>query len=208
MTLLAILALTIPLSAQTVLFNNFGPGNTYQTDTTSAIAIGGSPDRGSAVSFTSPFSGYYTLNQIQFAGTFFAADPSAATSNGMNNLTVGLWVSSADLNSATQLETWTLSLPTPPSPTPQVFTLTSATSNTPLIVPVFVPGLNYFITETVALDGTSTAVWQWQQNNLMPAQAGYFSNINGGPWSAVADTTPVFSVSGDAIPTYTPDPTS
>jgi|SRR5579862_8667189 len=199
LSLLAIFALAVPLSAQTTIFNNFGTGNTYQTDAGDTGPIGGSQNGGNAVSFSSPLPGFYTLNQIQIAGTFVTASPDATASNGLNNLTVALWISSTDLNSATQLETWTLTPPAPPQ-IAQVFTLTPASSNSPGIVPVFLPGMNYFITANVQADGANTAGWLWQQNNLMPNQVGYLLNLNGGPWISVSDTTPVFSVSGDLIP--------
>jgi len=116
------------------LVGNFGPGNTYLTDTGDAWATGGSGQSGNAVSFSDSFTDPCTLNTIEVADNFSSSNPDATSGNGLNDLVVG-----SDLNSATELETWTIPPPALAS-TPELFTLTPASASTPSMIPVILPG--------------------------------------------------------------------
>ena len=196
----AILALTaLPLSAGTLLVSNFGPGNTYDTDTGDAWGTGGDGQSGNAVGFVDPFSSSYALSQLMVADNFFTA----STDGGIYDLlNVGFWASSTDdLNSATEEESWTIS--TGVMQTAELFTLNS------VLNPSITPSGFYFITETVIPDpspGATQATWGWQWNDLTPPQTGYDSEFSGGSWFAETGTTPVFSVSGNLV--TTPEPRS
>lgn len=201
LVVLAVAAL--PLSADTLLTSNFP----YTTDTGEAWGTGGTGDSGNAVIFTDPSgTSSYDLTQIQVADNFFTPDPNGGA---FNDLLVGLWSSPTDLNdpAATELESWVVT--TTVLQTPELFTLTPGTSTTPAVTPIIAPGENYFITETVPDDGTNTAGWGWQQNNLPTPETGYFSEFSGGAWYAETGTTPAFTVSGDLIvPSGVPEPRS
>jgi hypothetical protein len=190
-----------PLTADTLLTSNFP----YTTGTGDAWATGGSGESGNAVGFTDPSgTSSYSLTQIQVADNFSSQDPNGGA---FNDLIVGLWVSSTDLNSATELESWIVT--TNAMGTPELFTLTPGTSTTPTVTPTIAPGENYFITETVPEDGANTAEWGWQWNNLATQELGYFSEFAGGSWFAETGPTPAFTVSGNLIPPSTvPEPRS
>jgi hypothetical protein len=189
------------LSAGTQPESNFAPANTSDTSTGDSCAPGGGGDSGNAVGFTDPFSSSYTLSQILVADNF----SSASTDGGIyDDLNVGFWQSTTnDLNSATELETWSISTSTVGPPA--IYTLTS------VLNPVINPTDYYFITENITPDptvGAATAEWGWQWNSLSPVQTGYYSNFAGGSWFAEGGTTPVFSVSGNAVTAGVPEPRS
>jgi hypothetical protein len=101
----------LPLSAGTLLVSNFGPGNTYDTSTGDAWATGGSGESGNAVGFTDPSAFLsYALTQIQVGDNFYTA----STDGGVyNDLNIGFWQSTSDLNSAAELESWVVSPASP-----------------------------------------------------------------------------------------------
>jgi hypothetical protein len=200
-SLLVLLALAaLPMSADTVLVTNFGPGDSYDTSSGDAWATGGSGESGNAVEFQNPFSSSYLLTSIQVADGFSSADPDGAAFNDLN---VGIWQSTTDnLNDATELQSWSVAAPSAGSPS-QVYSLTSAS---PTIIN---PSDYYFITETLTPDGSNTAEWGWNVNNLTPTETGYLSEFAGGRWFSETGDTPVFSVSGTVIPpSGVPEPRS
>jgi hypothetical protein len=173
-----------------------------------------------AVGFQDPSATLsYLLTQIQVADNFSVSDPNATSDPALNDLTVGLWVSSTnDPNTATELQSWSISAPSQTGSPGQLYTLASATPTT------IAPGSFYFITENVTPDGSNTAEWGWQENNLVPMQIGLYFGTYGtpdsfvfantpctepGPCTAMNDPdasgTPAYSVSGTAI-TATPEP--
>lgn len=196
-SLIMVLALAaLPLSADTILFSTFSANNPPYS--ASSWLVGSDTNTEIGVGFTNPFSSPYTLSQIQVADDFY----SASNDGGMyDNLNVGLWQSSSDLNSATELESWSVSV-SPPL-TAEILTLDST------LMPVINPTDFYFITESVTSDPTPpTAEYGWQQNNLSPVQDGYYALLGTGSWVSEADgATPAFSVSGNLVsPSAVPEP--
>ena len=179
----------VPVSASTILVSTFGePGDTYQTSTGTAWAVGGTGNTGRAVGFT--VSAVYDLSQIRVADNFFAA-----ANDAMNNtLTVSIWQSTInDLNGATLLEAFPLN--TAILATPTIFTINS------VLHPLLVPGAFYFISETVPIDAVLSAVWGWQWNDQ--GILGFLRENGGGPWgpsTATTPTTPAFDITGVATP--------
>ena len=109
-------------------------------------------------------------------------------------LTVGIWQNTVnDLNGATLLEAFTFT--TAIIATPTVFTGTS------VLNPLLLPGDFYFISETVPIDPTFSAVWGWQWNDH--GVLGFLVNHSGGTWGpsvATTPTTPAFDISATAVP--------
>ena len=135
-------AAVLPLHADTIIAGNFGPGNTYQTSTGTAFAVGATPigyeNRG--VSFVVPGSTNFLLSGLQFAANWFVG------TNG--TLSAALYGGSTDLNTATLLASFgpfTASA----QATPQIFTAT-ATSNVLLVA-----GSTYFIVLSATNDGST-----------------------------------------------------
>ena len=183
---LGMMVVTLPLKADTVIVSNFGPGDTYQTSTGTAFAVGqtSNPDyRNRAVSFVVPAGPDLILSDFRFAANWFAG------TNG--TLSAGFYGGSTDLNTATLLASFG---PFTASAQfiPQIFTAT-ATSNVVLIA-----GSTYFIVLSATNDGSTE--WGWQFNNIGQS-AGSFVQINGGSWTpAINLTTPVFDVSASPVP--------
>ncbi|TMJ02757.1 MAG: carboxypeptidase regulatory-like domain-containing protein, partial [Bacillati bacterium ANGP1] len=164
-----------PARADVVLASDFGPGDTFQTSTGTAWAIGGSQSASAAVAFTIPPGQTYQLTQFRFAANWFA---------GANTLSVGFFVGS-DLNTATLVESFTFSASA--FQTPQLFTAVS------VVRPLLLPGNTYFI--ALSVPGAPATQWGWQWNIV--GAAGYFARFGSGAWFAeTAATTPAFDVSG------------
>lgn len=177
-----------PLAAATVFATTFGePGDTYQTSTGTAWAIGGTLNTGRAVGFV--VATPYELTQARVADNLFSAANTAAN----NTLTVGIWQNTTnDLNGATLLEAFTFT--TGIIATPTIFTGTS------VLNPLILPGDFYFISETVPIDPVTSAVWGWQWNNQ--GVLGFVVEHSGGTWgpsSATTPTTPAFDINGVAV---------
>jgi hypothetical protein len=206
---LAIVLGGLRLSADTVLSSTFSSMSpSFDPATGDAWAVGGSGDAELAVGFQNPFAVSYLLTQIQVADNFSVADPNAA----LNNLNVGLWQSATnDINSAVELQSWSIAAPgSAPSPA-QIYTLNSVAAT------ILAPADFYFVTESVTPDGANTAEWGWQENNLTPFQIGFYSGTFGTPGSWTfsntpctnspcsaandpnASGTPAYSVSGNAV---------
>jgi len=178
-----------PLHAATVFATTFGePGDTYQTSTGTAWAIGGTGDTGRAAGFVVATA--YDLTQVRVADNFFSAANTAAN----NTLTVGIWQNTTnDMNGATLLEAFTFT--TAVIATPAIFTGTS------ILHPLILPGDFYFISETVPIDPVASAVWGWQWNDQ--GALGFVVEHGGGSWgpsTATTPTTPAFEISGNAVP--------
>jgi hypothetical protein len=161
----------------TTLFSNFGPGDSYQSSTGTAWAMGNSDDASNAVSFVYSGAAPVELGQFRFAANWFS---------GTNILNVGFWGGSTDLNSATLLESFTFSANA--FRVPQIFTAVSK------VRPVLLPGKTYFITQSVP-DAPNT-VWGWQWNDQ--GQNGFLARFGTGFWFAETVVTPVFDISGPA----------
>jgi hypothetical protein len=168
----------------TTLFSNFGPGDSYQSSTGTAWAMGNNEDASNAVSFVYSGATPVELGQFRFAANWFS---------GTNIVNVGFWGGSTDLNSATLLESFTFSANA--FRVPQIFRAVSS------VRPVLLPGNTYFITLSVP-DAPGT-VWGWQWNNQ--SQNGFLARFGTGSWFAESVVTPVFDVSGPlaAIPLST-----
>ena len=215
---------TLPLSADTIATTLSSLTPPYVNNTGDSWSVGGSYLVENAVSFTDPSATVdYSLTQIQVADNYYTPDPNGGA---FNDLMVSLWESPTDLNSpsATELESWTIS--TSSFQTPELFTLTPSSSNTPSVIPTIDPGVDYFVVETVPNDGTNTADWGWQENNLVPFEIGYYAGVNGTADSWLSQTvgcaptnpcfannpsdpsgTPAFSVSGNIVsPSAVPEP--
>jgi hypothetical protein len=223
---LAVLALAaLPLAADTIAGDFSGQTPPYETATGNAWGVGGPGLSETAVGFT--VSSSYSLSQIEVVDNFAVADLNATPSNNLNDLVVSLWESPTDLNnaSATQLESWDVSPPTPGAA--ELFTLSPSSSTTPGFTPTFTSGENYFIVESVLSDGPSTAEWGWEENNLTPLLIGYYGGTLGSPGSfsildnlctdlpctatndPTASGTPAYSVSGTPATISTvPEPSS
>ncbi len=181
---LAILLLFAATAFADTIYNNFGPGNSYQNSTGTAWAVGGSGESGNAVSFVVPMtaSGEYQLTEVQFAANW---------SFGTNLLTVGLFGPSNDINTASLLETWTVSANA--QSTPQLF---DVAGNATLL-----SGQTYYI----EMEGNDpNTEWGWQWNDQM--QNGYYSEFAGGQWFLESGVTPVLEISANPVQTTTPEP--
>jgi hypothetical protein len=222
--LLAAAALAaMPLSADTLLVSTFSSQTpSFETDTGNSWTIGGPGNVEIGVGFQDPSNTLsYTLTQLQVAANFFTVNPDATSNPSLNDLNLAIWENTAnDLNTATQLQSWSVAAPPVAGTGGQIFSVTSA------LTTIIDPTHFYFITETVTPDGANTAVWGAQENNLTPMQIGYYAGVYGTPGSwGVADTpctndpctasndpsasgTPAFSVSGNVLTATTPEPRS
>ena len=181
-----LLLLAGPAHASTILFSNFGPGNTFQTSTATSWADGSAADSSNAVSLVNSSPSAFRLDDFRFADNWFA---------GTNMLLVGFWGGSTDLNTATLLESFTFTAAALQAP--QIFTAIS------LLHPLIEPGGTYFITQSVP--GAPATTWGWQWNNQ--GQTGFFAKFDGGAWFAEGVETPVFDVSGTLVtPASVPEP--
>jgi hypothetical protein len=207
------------MSAATIFASTFSALNpSYDPSSGDAWAVGSSGQTELAVGFQNSFAGLYMLGQIQIADNFSIADPNASTNPALNNLNVGIWQSATnDINSAVEVQSWTIVAPGSAGSPAQIFTLNSAFAT------VIDPANFYFITESVTPDGANTAEWGWQENNLTPFQIGYFGGTFGAPgsWSLqntpcantpcsaatdpAASGTPAFSASGNQVTTPEPN---
>jgi hypothetical protein len=183
--IVTILALAgLPLCADT-LYSTFSSSNpSYDPNTGDAWADGGTTNTSLGVGFQSPFSTPYLLSQIQVADGFSVSDPNSTGNPALNNLNVAIWQNTTNnINTATLLQSWAITAPGSTGQ-PQIYTLNSAVST------IINPADFYFITETVTVDGTNTAEWGWQENNLTPFQIGYYSGFNGTPGSFTFENNP------------------
>jgi|GEM_PF-5961041 len=181
----SLIVVTLPLNADTVIVSNSGPGDTYQTSTGTAFAVGATPigfeNRG--VSFVVPGSTNFLLSDFRFAANWFVG------TNG--TLSAALYGGSTDLNTATLLASFG-PFTANAQFTPQIFTAT-ATSNVLLAA-----GSTYFIVLSATNDGTTG--WGWQFNSI--GQTGdEWRQLNGSSWTEnTMATTPVFEVSANPVP--------
>lgn len=193
----------LPLRADTIISTNFSTSNPpYDPSTGDAWGTGGGADSENAVGFTSPFSTPYLLSQILVPDNF----AQNSTDGGVyNDLNVGIWVNTTNnLNGATELQSWSISPSGSAPQSPQLYTLTSATTT------LINPGDFYFVTESVLADpGGTTAEWGWQQNNLSPVEDGYYSYFPGpdASWFEETGATPAFEVTGNPyVASTVPEP--
>lgn len=189
-TALTILVLSVGLSstasADTVIYNNFGPGNTYGSAAlTQAFSVSASEDL--AASFTG--TGLY-LSEVDIA-TFYAA--------GTDSLVVKLLSSLGGVpNSSNVLEQWTINPPTTPA-TSQLFNLTSTLN------PFLTSGATYWL---AVFPGASDTHSGWMINTT--GATGFdFSVDSGASWLVDAtDSTGAFRILGTTAPTAAPEPSS
>ncbi|MBS0266085.1 MAG: PEP-CTERM sorting domain-containing protein [Planctomycetes bacterium] len=164
---------------------NFGPGDSYQTGGGNSWGVGYDfsvpPSYYSiAVAFTNTSSTTYSLDQFRFAANYYS---------GTNSLTATFYGGSSDLNSATLLESFTFSAPTPYD---QYIYVASST-----VHPWLLPGETYFITLSVPQD--SETLWGWQFND-QGQTGGWLTQINSDPWYELTYVTPVFDVHASPVP--------
>jgi hypothetical protein len=217
-TLVAMLALgAMHLSADTIASTLSTQSPPFETSTGNAWQVGLASNTELAVEFQDPFAGSYLLTQLQVADNFSVSDPNSSSIPALNDLIVTLWVSTIDdPNTATALQSWNIAAPSETGQPGQLYTVSSATPT------IITPGDYYFITENVTPDGSNTAEWGWQENNLVPMQTGLYFGTYGTPDSfnyadnpctvspCTADNdpdatgTPAYSVSGNLI--TTPEP--
>lgn len=205
----------MPVHASVVFAGNYSSQNPpFDPATGDAWSVGSSNNTEIAVEFQDSSPIAYLLTQIEVGGNFSSSDPDSATNPSLNDLIVGLWVSSTnDPNTATELESWSVP-PAGGAGNPGI-TYTVAPTGAVLIN----PGEYYFVTENLTPDGANTAEWGWAENNLgPPMEIGYWAGYYGtsGSWTylnnactntpctAANDTsasgTPAFSVSGNPVP--------
>ena len=174
-----LLALTLPrlaLADPVSLFNNFGPGGSYNTGVGFAI---GNPGDGSNLANGMAFLAGSTANlaNLQLAlGTY----------GGSDVLTISLNVDNAGLPGAV-LETFTVSSGTLPAPSsiespPTVFNS--------ILQPLLSAGTTYWILATTT---TNTFVG-WQQNNTGDTGARAYSNDGIPTWSVDTQPRSAFAV--------------
>lgn len=158
---------------------NFGPGDSYQTGGSLSWATGFDPNVSinfsTAVAFTNSTSKTFALHQFRFAANY---------QSGTNQLTAAIYGGSSDLNTASVLESFTFSAPTPLDSF--IYTATS------LVHPLILPGETYFIVLSEPI--TPAPFWGWQWNDQ--GQNGYLARSNSDPWTAQTFATPVFDVRG------------
>jgi hypothetical protein len=174
--------------AETLLAGNLGPGNSFQTGTINSWANGGTVDSSNAVSFTNTTGQTYTLSSILFADNWFA---------GTNTLNIG-FLEGSDLNSATLLESFTVSASAMFDQ--DLYTVTSVSD------PLILPGETYFLTQSVP-NVLGDTTWGWQWNNT--GQTGFYSEFGSAGWITQTDVTPAFAVYGSLVtPSAVPEPSS
>jgi len=176
----------LPLGASTMIVSNFGPGNTYNVNTSDYWVTASTPEVGDPIGFIDPSNMYYTLIQIQVGDNFVSG---ATTGGGVYNaMNVGFWESSTNnLSSAVEIESWNLL--TPAMQQGDLFTLTSDVN------PVIKPNEYYFVTENVLPNPTPPAadtLWAWQWNTVTPAEYESEVNDDGGP-----GLPPIFAITAD-----------
>jgi hypothetical protein len=176
----------LPLRASTMIVSDFGPGNSYNVNTSDFWAEPSAPEVGDPIGFIDPSNMYYTLIQIQVGNNLVSG---ATAGGGYNAMNVGFWESSTNnLSSAVEVESWNLL--TPAMQQSDIFTLTSDVN------PIIKPDEYYFITENVLPDPTpasAQALWAWQWNTITRAENE--SNVqsdDGGP-----DGPSIFAISAD-----------
>jgi hypothetical protein len=174
------------LRASTILYSDFGPGDSFQASTGTSWAVGGGNNSSNAIRFVNSSLNTYTLDQFRFADNWFA---------GTDTLNVGFWGGSPDLNTATLLESFTFAASV--FQTAELFTATS------VLHPRILPGGTYFITQSVP--GAPGTIWGWQWNN-QGVNGNWLAKFGNGPWFDEAAVTPVFDIS--ATPTPVPEPAS
>jgi hypothetical protein len=171
--------LAIPARADFIA-GNFGPGSSYQTGTSNSWAVGGGVNSSDAVEFVNNTSTTYALTEFRFAANYFS---------GTNLLTVGFYGGSADLNTATLLESFTFTAPDQFND--HIYTANST------VHPLIAPGGTYFIAASVT--GAPATIWGWQWND-QGQNGGWWARFGNGAWfQEPGAVTPVFDVSGTAV---------
>ncbi|HTX35118.1 MAG TPA: PEP-CTERM sorting domain-containing protein [Bryobacteraceae bacterium] len=186
-TALWMMAAGVPAGASTMIVSNFGPGNSYNTNTSDFWVTPSLPEVGDPIEFIDPSNMYYTLIQIQVGDGLLSG---STTGGGVYNaVNVGFWESStSNLSSAVEIESWNLL--TPAMQQSDLFTLTSDTN------PVIKPDDYYFVTVNVLPDptpATAQALWAWQWNTVTPAENETVESDDDG----YEGLPPIFAISAD-----------
>jgi hypothetical protein len=173
---LAALALVLGVSGSAradVIFNNFGAGDSYQTNVGHAIGVSGGTNLASADAFTPGAT--YTLDSITLA---------LGHITGANSVTVSLAANNGGVPGAT-IESFSVSglgnfgVNNPP------VTVNSTTH------PLLTAGTEYWVTAT-----TGSGLDAWNFNNINDIGIHAFSTNGGSSWTGNTDTRDAFRVTG------------
>jgi MYXO-CTERM domain-containing protein len=205
----------LPLRGDTTISSNLNTSPPlFDSNTGDAHQVGLASQAEVAVGFQDPSASLsYLLTQLQVAANFSVSDPNSSTNPALNDLIVGLWQNTTNNpNTATELQSWDITAPGMTGNPGQLYTLTSAMTT------IIKPNDFYFITENVTPDGSNTAEWGADVNNLSPPQDGLWYGTFGTPNSfsfqqdsgsctdaTCSDATPAYSVSGTAVTTPEPN---
>jgi hypothetical protein len=163
--------------ANTVLFDNLGPGGTYSTNGNFGLGIG-------AVEFTSPVNALFADAQI----------PLAIFGNGVNQVTVDLQADASGEPSGIDLDSITVTVPVsfPGS-------LVTATS---ILNPELTAGTSYWLVLDYAPIDIDTDVVSWYTSTTSSTPFDEADAGASGPWfaSPVGSISPAFEIDGTIVP--------
>ena len=163
-----------------VIFDNFGPGNSYQAGSGWTVSGAASPTGAAYVegmSFTP--TGSYTLNALDVAVGW-------AVSTADNSLNLALYDDAGGLPGSIPLESWSGLV------VPDFAGNNSPISVSSLVHPVLSNGTPYWLVASV---GTDTQWDAWNLNSVGDLGPIVYS-LNGGPWSPHTDARGAFRVTG------------
>lgn len=169
---------TISTASADVLYNNFGPGDTYNTS--SGMTIGATSNSEQGVGFT------------VVGGDFFFDDVVAPVGYvaGTNSVTMSLYDSVGGLPGALLEQTTAAGLPSiGGSDPPTLFSFSGST--------VLNNGADYFLVASNGLNGVDWHGWHF---NSIGDTGGRPFRSNGGAWSDAGGSNGAFRVNGSAVP--------